>query len=1062
MSHRPIPLLEALRRESALERTRRVAASVLLMGATMAVLLALIVTFLGGGRWIALPPYLPVLMLAFAILLGGMVLAFAWRSARRATRPARLARAVEIERQLRRGSVSGLLEIGDTPIAARAAARLAGVVPAHDPAPMRRYRSRRLLLAGGAAVVLASAAFTWSGAQNPDGIVVLRHPVLAASGGLLEPLKIHGAPRSVRRGNSVTVDISARQRHTVRLHKRVAGTGWEVASHRVVDGKASVDLGPVTSAVVLFASDARGRTDTLVIAPADRPFVQELVLRAVYPEYLGRADELLPAEGRLVVPAGTELRIAGTASEPLSAVTLYDDSRLIQLRVTDAQFVGGTTLHRSTVLHWRMAARSGDEVETPRPLQVAVIPDEPPEVDITTPAADTSVSGDTPVRVTVRAADDHELAAVSLMVRRGDAEEIVPLQVPAAGGSAGVLLDLSSIEPGGRVAVRAIAIEATGAARRTISAPRMISLFTAGEQREAARLAADSAAALAAGMVVTQRQVERSTVEVSRARGDRREPESVATASAAGHALASRARTIVEEQRGLSSRADSLAAATRALESRLARAGALDEGLAARLAEVRSLLQRALTPELAAGLRDAENAARDDAEEPLRRALADVALEQRRTREQLERVVGMLRRAAIEGSLETLRAEAAELAQQAANPRQREAAAARRQTGSELAARTRQLQRDIAGVVSKLEEVRARAGVEPARTAAGRAERAAGALAAGTIAGAATALDGSAESLAAARAAQITEWKQEIAADLDAAVQELVQLATAESELARRVAGGSGEWRDEHAALEEAATVVAERITRAARTSTLVSSRSDGLVRAARDGVVRVSAQSFPPRDRTQTSALMRDAATSLSRAAASLVRDRERTNSARSASGFTELLEELQRLANQQRGLNAASAGLPLGLAGAGSGETRDRARTLARQQREIARALEGLGDADGGARAQPLAAEANRVADALERAAVDASVLARQERLYHRLLQGGRLLTGDSGEDEDRREAVAAGSTTLPLVLESRAESRGARRHQIPGWAELRTLTPSERQMIVEYFERLNDSGR
>jgi hypothetical protein len=1063
VSHRQPQLLLALRRESEQERRRAITGSVFVAGATVICALALVVLVLGGGRWIVLPPQLPAVLLGAVVVLGALVLALGWRSALQSTEPARLARAVELERHLRRGSVSGLLEIDSTAVVERAAARLAPAVPSRDPAPDRRRRLRRLLLSGGTGVVLASAVFTWSGTQNPDGITALRHPVLAARGGLLEPLRIAGTPASVRRGTSVRLEVRAARRRIVRLHRRLAGAAWHVTSHRVIDGVATVDLGPINSTVALFASDARGHTDSLLITPTDRPFVQELLLRAVYPRGLGRPDELLAADAQLLVPAGTELHIEGRASEPLAGAALDDDTGLIPLRISGTHFSGRTTLHRSAVMQWRMTAVAGEEVETPHPLRVAIIFDELPEVEIVTPAADTSVSGDSPVRIAVRATDDHELSAVSLVVRRQGADETVQLQIPPAGGSTALLLDLSSLQPGERVALRAIAVEGAGGGRRTMSTPRTISLLTAGEQRDAARLAADSAAALAAGMAATQRRVERSTVEVSRARGNRNDERAAAEASAAGHALATRARTIIEEQRGLSSRADSLAAATRALEARLARAGALDDGLAARLAEVRSLLQRALTPELAARLRDAENAARDDAEEPLRRALSDVSLEQRRAREQLERVVRMLRRAAIEGSLETLRAEASELAQGVAVSAREELPTKPRETGSDASARTKQLERDISGVVSRLEEESARAGLTPARAAAGQAERARTALSRedpdrGT---AATALDESARSLADARAAQIAEWKRELAADLDAAVQELIQLAAAETELARLVTGSSGEWRDEHASMEEAATVVSERITRAARTSTLVSSRSDGLVRAARDGVVRVSSQSVPPRDRTQTSALMRDASASLSRAAASLLRDRDRTNSARSASGFTELLEELQRLANQQRGLNAATAGLPLGLAG-GSPEARDRARALARQQRAVARALEELGDADGGARAGPLAAEANRVADVLERAAVDASVLSRQERLYHRLLEGGRLLTGDSGEDDDRREAVTARNTVSPILTDSESIPAGTRRHQAPGWAELKTLTPAERQMIIEYFERLNGGTR
>ena len=1056
-----MPVLDALRRASAHDRMLISVSSVLVAVATLVGLLALGLVLLGDGRWILLPPLVPSAILAIAGTMAGAVLIFGWRAARRATELRSLARAVEVERELRSGSLTGLLELDETPVAAMAAARMAASVPQRNPAPARSRRSRRLLLAGSIVLVVAGGGFTWSGTHNREAAAVLRHPIKAASGALLEPLRIEGAPRSVRRGTTVRMSIRARDRRTVMLHRREAGSAWEARAHRVVNGVASVDLGRLSSTVELFASDARGRTDTLTIVPVDGPFIQNFSLRATYPRYLGLPDEQLATDGQLVVPAGTRLSIAGSASDPLSEVILYDDARSIQLEITGARFSGSTTVNRSTVLQWRIASRSGEAVETPKALSIAVTVDELPQVEIITPAADTSVVGDAPVRIAVRASDDHQLAAVALRVRRGDTEEVVPLSVPAAGGSAAVLLDITSLVAGEEIIVHALAAEAAGARRRSVSVPRRISVLTAAEQRDAARLSADSAVAAAAAMAATQRLVERATTEVSRARGDRRESGSSDGAAAAGHALASRARAIVEEQRSLSSRADSLAAATRALESRLSRAGALDDGLAARLAEVRSLLQRALTPELAARLRDAESAARDDAEEPLRRALSDVALEQRRAREQLERVVQMLRRAAIEGSLETLRAEATELAQQAAAGSSRATAAESRQAAANggLSSRTRQLQRDIAAVVARLEEERARAGVAPARAAGGQAE-----LAAGTLAGtnsnreaAATPLAHSAESLAVARAAQIAEWKQELASDLDAAVQELMQLSEAESALARRVAGGSGEWREEHSALEEAATVVAERITRAARTSTLVSSRSDGLVRSAREGVLRVSAPAFPARDRTQVSTLMRDAASSLSRAAASLLRDRERTNRARSASGFTELLEELQRLASQQRGLNAASAGLPFALSG-GSQAARDQARVLARQQRAIARALEELGDADGGGRAQPLAAEANRVAQALEQAAVDANLLARQDRLYHRLLQGGRLLTGDSGEDEDRREAVTARRTEFPVVRESGIAYPGERRHQVPGWAELQTLTPAERQMIIEYFERLN----
>jgi hypothetical protein len=1033
-------LLEQLAREGARDRTLARARAALLALCVLAATGAAAVWLLGGGRWISLPPLLPLFGL-LAVLVATAAAGFAaWRGGERDTGSAAVARAVEGEWTLRRGSVSGLMELGDHDgVSARAAARLAAALPGGELAPERRRRAGRAVLAGIGALLLTTAGFTWSGARNDDGLRALLHPVSAARGDLLPPLRLVHVPLAVARGSSFEIDIEAAERGSVRLHTRVPGSPWETVPLRVEGGRARAQLGPLASTTTVYVSDARGRSDTAVVRVLDRPFVSELSLRAVYPAVFGRPSEPLPPGGQLLLPAGTTLHVRGVASVPLSSADLSGSGIDRALEVTDRTFTGSLTISGSGTLEWRITASDGQAVEPPPALQVALIGDALPEVEILVPTADTTISGDQPVRVVVRAGDDHELRSVVLRARGGESQRIVPLAIPPAGGSATIALDVTGSAPGAHIVIDAVAIEGGGSGRQVSSAPRTIRLMTAAEQRAAARSAADAATATAREISAAQQQMERRTGEAARARGARNE--TGAGEQSAGHALAERARSIVDEQRSLGARADSLAAVTRALESRLARAGGLDDGLAARLAEVRSLLERALTPELAARLREAEQAARDNADEPLRRALSDITREQRRAREQLERVVQMLRRAAIEGALETLRAEAAEIA--------------REPSAADAPARTRELERDIGGVLERMAAERARAGVPPTRTALEHTQSAARTLQGRERAGAPGALAAAAGALAQARSAQIAEWKEELASDLDAAVQELVQLAAKEEALARSVAAGAPDWRSEHAGLEEAATAVADRVSRAARSSTLVSSRSDGLVRAARDQVVRVAAPSFPPRDRTQTSAMMRDAAGSLSRAAASLVRDRERTNTARSASGFTELLEELQRLAREQRGLNAAAAGLPLGFGASEQG--REQARTLARQQRGIARSLEEIGDADGGARAQPLAAEAHRLADALERAGVDGSVVARQERLYHRLLEGGRLLTGDSGEDDDRREAIAARSTEF-RVLDERVLPAGQRRYAVPGWSELRSLTPSERQMIVEYFERLN----
>jgi hypothetical protein len=1029
-----------VRRASARERSLARVAVICSALAAPALIAALAVLLLGNGRWISLPAFLPAILVAAGLLAALAIAAWGWRVVEVVARPERLAGAVERERSLRRGSLTGLLELPRADaFALRAAARVGRSLHAGDLAPARAAGFRRRSATGLALLVVTTVAFAGASVVHPDGLHAMAHPLDALRGALLGPLELVNVPHAVRRGQSVTLQVRAPERRTISLHTRVAGSSWRVASAPVLNGIANVRIGPVNAVTMVYASDARGHSATAAIAPSDKPFVADLAFQAVYPRHLVRPSEPLATGAPLTLPRGTEIRIRGRASVALYAVELQSGTTSIPLASAGTAFTGSVTVRGSAEFAWRLTARNGEDIEPPEPLRVDVIGDMPPGVEIMSPAGDTSVAGDAPVMVQVRAADDHALASVALHVRRGSTERVLPLSIGRSGGSTTVLLDVAPLGAGERLTIEAVAVEAAPARQRASSGPRGISIRTAGEQRREARAAADSASLLAASIAAAQRESERRTADLAAARGERRTGERDTAAANAGHALASRARAAVDDQRALATRADSLAAATRAVESRLARAGAMDDGLAARLAEVRSLLQRALTPELAARLRDAEQAARQNSEEPLRRALSDVAQQQRRAREQLERVVRMLRRAAIEGALATLRAEAEELS--AATTRQ----------PNESASRINQLERDIARVIAQLREEGARAGVPPAEAARAHAQSAAGSVARSG----AGLLHAAGESLGDARAAQIEEWKSELAGDLDAAVQELVQLSTAQEALSRTLRRPET-WRESQAELAESAAAVAERIAAAARLSSLVSPRSDGLVRSARDRVARVGAPAVPARDLTQTGALMRDAAAALSRAAASLVRDRERTNSARSASGFTELLEELQRLAAEQRGINAAVSGLPLLSGGGGPGSEADRARELARQQRGVARALEELGDADGGGRAQPLAAEAHRLADALERAAIDPSVLARQERLYHRLLEGGRLLSG--GEEDERREAIAAETVDFPLARELGDAHGQDRRHRLPSWAELRSLTAAERQMVLDYFERLN----
>jgi hypothetical protein len=201
----------------------------------------------------------------------------------------------------------------------------------------------------------------------------------------------------------------------------------------------------------------------------------------------------------------------------------------------------------------------------------------------------------------------------------------------------------------------------------------------------------------------------------------------------------------------------------------------------------------------------------------------------------------------------------------------------------------------------------------------------------------------------------------------------------------------------------------------------------------------------------------MQEAAEALNQAAAAMVRDRERANSAGSASGFPELLQRLQEAARQQGNINAQSAGgMPTGQGG--NGQDGSGLRGLARRQRGVAESLEDAADADNTGRTEALAKEARDIAQALERGASDEATLARQQRLHRRLLDAGRSMEQEEREDNGRREAQTATGSSLFTPEGATASGRAAARYKEPSWNELRGLTAEERRLVLEYFKRLN----
>jgi hypothetical protein len=207
-----------------------------------------------------------------------------------------------------------------------------------------------------------------------------------------------------------------------------------------------------------------------------------------------------------------------------------------------------------------------------------------------------------------------------------------------------------------------------------------------------------------------------------------------------------------------------------------------------------------------------------------------------------------------------------------------------------------------------------------------------------------------------------------------------------------------------------------------------------------------------------QAQGAMKDAAEALNQALSSLVRDRERVNGANSASGFTEMMEQLKELSQQQGQLNSQMQGLNLLPGGAKGQQGQQQARVLARQQRDVSRALTDVADLDQTGRMDALAKEAGTIAQTIERQGLDPTVAARQQQLYRRLLDAGKFLEQDERDDQGPREATAGSGAGTTGRVEGSQSGKGAVRFTPPTWSELRGLGPEDRRLVIEYFRRLN----
>ncbi|HWV56458.1 MAG TPA: hypothetical protein VNZ57_03205 [Longimicrobiales bacterium] len=804
----------------------------------------LVVAWLAGGGelWTAPSPaplVLELVGLAVAIGIG------AWAAKRwlAGLDEARIAAAAEARAGLPDGSVRGLLELRSNlppgtsaALAARAevelAQRLAGA-SARDLAGdlgvnAARLRSRALMAVAGLAIATLALGFA-SPDRSREVWTPLLNPVRHLTPPPLPPLLVEPGNVEVPRGGDVQVVVRTAGRSSIAVRWVAQG---DVPQQRTVRAAADVAITQLTgidAPLRYWVTAPDGAvSDTFTITPVDPLLVSDLVVDLIFPEYLGRSPERYEGDvPPLLIPAGTVLDIQGRSTRPLAAVELRraDAESRVELVVAGDRFSGRWTPSASGVYEWQLSGTGNDApAGVPAPIELVLVPDSAPRVEVTFPGTDTILGRDFRQALVAHARDDHGLRSAAVVSWRvgalGGAEAPVEQSIELSGSpdraALNTVLDLSDrgLLAGDTLYYYVRALDASPGGQEGRS--RTYALYVPGTdelrqiaQSEADALIDDLGAAAAAARQMEQElrdHQRRAAAGGARQSGVARRPGSApggsSTSGTLDHTQAEAARQMLSRQESVVSQLERLRERTEALERVMEDAGIHDPELQRRVEEMRELYEQMLTPELRQQLAALRQGIEELDAEEVERALQAMAERQQELREQIEQNLALMRRAAAEQQMNALAEEARRLAaqqealaeamrsegepsQERIEQQQRLAEEAAKLNEALAALQTRLGQMGESGAAAQTSEARERSGdaTDAMKRAAEQAAQRQGQQAGEAGEQAAQSLSEVAESLDSTRQQMAEAWREETQTAVRQAAMDAIALAERQTEL---------------------------------------------------------------------------------------------------------------------------------------------------------------------------------------------------------------------------------------------------------------------------------------
>lgn len=1019
-----------------------------------------------------------------------------------------LADSIERAAGLRSGVLRGTLELSrDVPrgvsptLATRAVLRTVIDLEGRQKADLSGELGARVTLwtrrgmgfAGALAVTLIALAI-WQPGRTASAWAGVASPFSTMIDPVLPPILVTPGDVEVLRGTDVRLEIAAQGRFEVTLAWQAAGEVAHTEVLTVEAGHASYLFRSVSATIAYrVRGDAGFETEMFRVVPIDPLFVSDLVLGVVYPPHTGIApDEYRGDPPPLRLPVGTTLMFEGLASRPLSTVELIDTTgtSALAFEVDESTFRATWRPTRHGTFVWSFRDETGEPAEIqPEPIQILMVEDSVPSVSILFPGRDTILPLTLRQPLILDARDDYGLRRLELVAYRvtafGERHEPVVQGLDLGGTRAALarpLLDLNSwgLLPGDTVRYYARVVDNNPAAQASTSREYVLRMPDAAELRREVEAAIEG----------TAEKLEELAAEAARQAEENRDRALEAEAQRDGSRAGGQEsdfekreelQAALANQEELTSSVDSLGAELEALERMMEEAGQADPELRDDLRELQELLSEMTTEDLRKRMEELAEALKQDDLNQANQSLEELAGEQEDFRERLEASLERFRRAAVEQDFRATTSEAEELARQeqalADAMKEADDPELRAEQQQELLERAEQLESRMERLTERLMGLDERQAAERVQEASERSaesreqmRQAFERVSQGEDQQAGDQAQQAADEMQAA-AQQLQEAQQEMAQQqmeqqveaLRRTADDALSLARRQSELREEMRGASQEqlsqMRSDEASLLQGVQNIAENLQLAMDGEMGANKELSAQLGRTMDSVQGTIEAMDSRRGSTPSPAAQAEQAVGdLNQLALMAIAGAEQMGQQGEGQSGEEVSEQLERLAQEQGELmNQTGQLMPMQL---GEQAMSQQLQQLAEGQESVAGDLGDLADEPGAEESlgdlQELAREAALLAQELALGRLTPEMIERQERLFHRLLDAGRSLEREEFSEE--RESEEPGAFERGEVVPLSAEQLGAMPYRLPDGAQLQKLSPAVRQLVLQYFERLN----